>query len=351
MLVIVTVLFFLLALLQVLSMTSASSTSPPLRGVCPLLGDAAGSGGRSSGGGEGNRVGGEGQSASPSSSSVPVQGLGMGMGLPDPRQMKKKGRQTNTPGGAPPKGVSHASEALAMLTQQTQQAVLGLESTLGQGQRGGEDLDKEGIVEDFVKQFEEIAGSQDMESIVETMMQQLLSKEILHEPMKEIAERYPKWLEEHRDGLKPEDYDRYHHQYEIIRMLNEVYENDPDNFSKIIELMQKMQECGQPPNDIVQELAPDLDLTNLGQIRAMVPMVLDGEGSPLMEALQRKTSPEEKSPRPRGGKRGTSLPLRAQQVPSQFPIADFYHHFACKEDKGKWVDFYHYFACKEDKGK
>ncbi|KAK6947580.1 Pex19 protein [Dillenia turbinata] len=107
---------------------------------------------------------------------------------------------------------------------------------------------------------------QDMETIVETMMQQLLSKEILHDPMKEIGERYPKWLEEHKDSLSKEEFDRYSHQCELIKELNQVYENDPGNFTKIVEIMQKMQECGQPPNDIVQELAPDFDLSSLGQL-------------------------------------------------------------------------------------
>jgi len=105
-----------------------------------------------------------------------------------------------------------------------------------------------------------------MESIVETMMQQLLSKEILHEPMKEIAEKYPKWLEDHKSSLSKEEYERYAHQYELIRNLNEVYDNDAGNFNRIVELMQKMQECGQPPNEIVQELAPDFDLASLGQM-------------------------------------------------------------------------------------
>lgn len=105
-----------------------------------------------------------------------------------------------------------------------------------------------------------------MESIVETMMQQLLSKDILHEPMKEIGERYPKWLKEHEASLSKEDYERYSHQYGLIKELNEVYEKDSGNFNKIFELMQKMQECGQPPNDIVQELAPDFDLASLGQL-------------------------------------------------------------------------------------
>lgn len=109
-----------------------------------------------------------------------------------------------------------------------------------------------------------LSFTQDMESIVETMMQQLLSKDILHDPMKEIGERYPKWLEDHKASLNKEEYDRYFHQYELIKQLNEVYENDPGNFTKIVDLMQKMQECGQPPNDIVQELAPDFDLASLG---------------------------------------------------------------------------------------
>lgn len=107
---------------------------------------------------------------------------------------------------------------------------------------------------------------QDMESIVETMMQQLLSKEILQEPMKEIGERYPKWLEDHKASLSAEEYERYSRQYKLIKDLNEVYEKDPSNFNRVVELMQKMQECGQPPNDIVQELAPDFDLANLGQM-------------------------------------------------------------------------------------
>ncbi|KAL2573496.1 hypothetical protein AAZV13_17G130400 [Glycine max] len=178
------------------------------------------------------------------------------MGLPDLRT-KKKGKQK-----AASKD-SHVSEALNKLREQTKEAVKGLESI---STPTADDLGKDALMEDWVKQFEQLAGSQDMESIVETMMQQLLSKEILHEPMKEIAEKYPKWLEEHKSSLSKEEYDRYSHQYELIRNLNEVYDNDPGNFNKIVELMQKMQECGQPPNDIVQELAPDFDLASLGQL-------------------------------------------------------------------------------------
>ncbi|KAI0499781.1 hypothetical protein KFK09_017989 [Dendrobium nobile] len=220
----------------------------------------------SGGGGEGKEGGGDvlasPPSSSSSSSSTSVRGLGMG--LPTLRA-RKQGKQQIA---LPPKK-SHATEALEKLTQQTREAVRELESVTAAaaaGSRGTGGFDEEGMVEDFVKQFEELAGSQDMESIVETMMQQLLSKDILQEPMKEIGERYPKWLQEHKDRLSKEEYDRYSRQYELILKLNEAYEEDPDNFNKIVDIMQKMQECGQPPSDIVDELAPGLDINNLSQL-------------------------------------------------------------------------------------
>ncbi|PSS04050.1 Peroxisome biogenesis protein like [Actinidia chinensis var. chinensis] len=188
-----------------------------------------------------------------SSLSGDVQGLGMG--LPDLRR-KTKGQQKISK-------ESHVSEALDKLREH----VTGPKP-------GADDFESDQMVEDWVKQFEEQSQDMDMKSIVETMMQQLLSKEILHDPMKEIGERYPKWLEENRSKLSKAEYERYSHQYQIIKDLIQVYENEPENFNKIVEFMQKMQECGQPPSDIVQELAPDFDLSNLGQLS---PDLLDSQ--------------------------------------------------------------------------
>nr|GLL44984.1 peroxisome biogenesis protein 19-1-like isoform X1 [Ipomoea trifida]GMD79818.1 peroxisome biogenesis protein 19-1-like [Ipomoea batatas]GMD81013.1 peroxisome biogenesis protein 19-1-like [Ipomoea batatas] len=195
-------------------------------------------------------------------SSMAGEVQGLGMGLPDLRA-KKMGKQKKASKEVKD---SHAFEALDKLREQTREAVKGLESMNGLKFPGAQNFGNDALIEEWAKQFEDLAGSQDMESIVETMMQQLLSKEILHEPMKEIEERYPKWLEENKAKLPNEEYNRYNHQYEHIKELNTVYETEPANFNKIVELMQKMQECGQPPNDIVTELAPDFDLSSLGQI-------------------------------------------------------------------------------------
>ncbi|XP_055821296.1 peroxisome biogenesis protein 19-1-like [Solanum dulcamara] len=202
------------------------------------------------------------------SSFMPGEVQGLGMMLPD-RNAKKKGKQKASGESKD----SHVAEALDKLREQTREAVKGLESVAGP-RPGVENMGNDAMMEEWVKQFEELSGSQDMESIVETMMQQLLSKEILHEPMKEIEDRYPKWLEDNKVKLSTEEYERYKKQYEFIRDLNKVYETEPSNFNKIVELMQKMQECGQPPNDIVHELAPDFDISSLGQLS---PEMLEGQ--------------------------------------------------------------------------
>lgn len=71
------------------------------------------------------------------------------MGLPDLRGKKQKGKQKA------PKDRTHVAETLDKLRQQTRETVKGLESVTG-----GDDFDSSAMMEDWVKQFEELAGSQ-----------------------------------------------------------------------------------------------------------------------------------------------------------------------------------------------
>lgn len=95
-----------------------------------------------SGGGDGIKV----RKQEDSSPSLPSGIQGLGMGLPDLKS-KKKGKQKVASNG------SHAAEALDKLREQTREAVKGLESATAPKP---DDLN----MEDWVKQFEELAGSQ-----------------------------------------------------------------------------------------------------------------------------------------------------------------------------------------------
>ncbi|KAL2621674.1 hypothetical protein R1flu_001879 [Riccia fluitans] len=226
---------------------------------------------------------GSGPSVSDGSSGVHLgQGLGLGLPALGPAKKKSGGSKPGTSTGA--SGTSSGSSSsfsrdrsaaqrplsatVDMLQQQTRETMGNIDVA------DKEDIMGEELVESLMKQFEDLGGSQDMQSIMDTMMRQLLSKEVLHEPMKEIGDRYPQWLVANKSKISQEDYSRYTRQHQFIIQLCDVYESTPDDFPKVMELMQNMQNCGQPPSDIVKELAPGLDLDQDG-----LPMLPDFGGA------------------------------------------------------------------------
>ena len=86
---------------------------------------------------------------------LPTNVQGLGLGLPDLKS-KKKGKQK-----VPNSNVkdSHVSETLDKLRHQTREVVKNLESISG-APKVGDDLPKDAMMEEWVKQFEELAGSQ-----------------------------------------------------------------------------------------------------------------------------------------------------------------------------------------------
>lgn len=70
-----------------------------------------------------------------------------------------------------------------------------------------EDLSEE-IIEKMMKEFEEMGQKEDFSSVVDGMMKQLLSKDIMYEPMKNICERFPEWLAGRTDTLTREEYEK-----------------------------------------------------------------------------------------------------------------------------------------------
>ncbi|ESP02172.1 hypothetical protein LOTGIDRAFT_185973 [Lottia gigantea] len=105
------------------------------------------------------------------------------------------------------------------------------------------------------------------------MMQMLLSKEVLYPSLKEIASKYPKWLEANKSVVEEVEYTRYDKQYELMNAICVEYEaeqeTDSDDvkrerFENLMGIMQQMQELGQPPKDIVGEMAPGLEFDDNG---------------------------------------------------------------------------------------
>jgi peroxin-19 len=53
-----------------------------------------------------------------------------------------------------------------------------------------------------MKQFENLGGDE----MIDGMMQQLLTKDLMYEPIKEVTAKFPKWLDDNRQVLSDEEY-------------------------------------------------------------------------------------------------------------------------------------------------
>lgn len=111
---------------------------------------------------------------------------------------------------------------------------------------------------DLLKLLEQSGGA-GMDSMMETMMMQLMSKDVLYEPMKDLNEKYPAWLRSNEGKHSQADLARYKEQYRITSEIVAIYEGNGDS-KRVLELMQQMQETGQPPAEILQQMAPGMDL-------------------------------------------------------------------------------------------
>jgi peroxin-19 len=97
-------------------------------------------------------------------------------------------------------------------------------------------------------------------------MKELVSKELLAEPMKELGDNYPVWLSENKDIISTEDYKRYTDQHAIILKINEVFATCGDELTaaqgeEVTRLMQEMQALGEPPGDLTNILGATGDAT------------------------------------------------------------------------------------------
>lgn len=102
---------------------------------------------------------------------------------------------------------------------------------------------------------------------MQNMMSCLLSAEVLLPSLKEIVSKYPSWLNENSSKITPEEKERYENQLKLMQeVCNELEKEKSDDspdikkerFNIVLDRMQKMQELGQPPSDLVGEGAENM---------------------------------------------------------------------------------------------
>lgn len=110
---------------------------------------------------------------------------------------------------------------------------------IGSAQQGMEGFDPsrieaagEEMMEDMMQQFEALGEKEDYNEVIDGVMRQLLSKDLMYEPTRQICNKFPEWLALHRRSLTSAEYNNYGKQYQCFQKILAVYDTEPDNFPR-----------------------------------------------------------------------------------------------------------------------
>ncbi|CAK9437424.1 uncharacterized protein LODBEIA_P18020 [Lodderomyces beijingensis] len=100
-------------------------------------------------------------------------------------------------------------------------------------------------------------GDMDMSKLLVEMLEQLSSKDVLYEPIKDLNSKFPKYLEENKDKLEQSKLQNYEKQYAITKDILKIFESSDYSDSnqkqrdEVNSLLESLQELGQPPSELV----------------------------------------------------------------------------------------------------
>ncbi|XP_048212581.1 peroxisomal biogenesis factor 19 isoform X1 [Perognathus longimembris pacificus] len=157
-----------------------------------------------------------------------------------------------------------------------------LKETLSGLAKNATDLQNSGMSEEELTKameglgMDEGDGDGNILPIMQSIMQNLLSRDVLYPSLKEITEKYPEWLQDHRESLPPEQFEKYQEQHNVMCKICEQFEAETPTdsetaqkarFETVLDLMQQLQDLGHPPKELAGEMPPglnfDLDALNL----------------------------------------------------------------------------------------
>ncbi|KAI1812646.1 Pex19 protein family-domain-containing protein [Poronia punctata] len=136
----------------------------------------------------------------------------------------------------------------------------GEQATAAATAKGSED----DFIAEMLKAMKDVPGGdgneEDFSKLLMGMMEQLTNKEILYEPMKELNDKFPDWMEKNKDTVSKDDLKRYQEQQvlvaEMVAKFEEPRYSDSNAADReyIVDRMQKMQAAGSPPHDLVGDM-------------------------------------------------------------------------------------------------
>ncbi|MCJ1428127.1 Peroxisome chaperone and import receptor [Sticta canariensis] len=183
--------------------------------------------------------------------------------------MQELGAATDLEGPAFPQSQASAADASSNTQKPFQETIRKTMERMEASQQPAQATapeDSDDILAQMLKEMQSggtdgAENEEDFSKMLMGMMEQLTNKDILFEPMQELHDKFPSWMQKNESSVKADDLKRYQAQQrlvgEIVGKFNEkgYSDSNPVDREFIVERMQQMQAAGSPPADLVGDMS------------------------------------------------------------------------------------------------
>jgi hypothetical protein len=119
----------------------------------------------------------------------------------------------------------------------------------------------EDFMQNFLKSFDNAVGSDgNFEKQLTSLMTSMLSKDLMVEPLQQIADALEPWLK-NKKGIDKTERSRYEAQLRLYKQILDIYKQTPDPLpdsarDQVQRLLGELQALGQPPDEVMAQIAP-----------------------------------------------------------------------------------------------
>ena len=154
-----------------------------------------------------------------------------------------EGASKSTTGGTPASAASF-QETIRRTMERMQNS--GAQATAAAASGAGDDLMAEMLTQLSSGDLGGEGGEEEFSKMLMGMMEQLTNKDILYEPMKELHDKFPEWLDKNRATTPADDLKRYEEQRALVTEIVAKFEessysdSNPADREYIVDRMQKV---------------------------------------------------------------------------------------------------------------
>ena len=101
-------------------------------------------------------------------------------------------------------------------------------------------------METMMKELEQMMETGDFDDAFGGILGELVTKDLLNEPMKELMSKYPDWLTDNRGKISDADHERFSNQYEVVKKIVTVFDESTmtdlteEETKRVMDLMQEV---------------------------------------------------------------------------------------------------------------